>query len=151
MGLLVNTLAAQEKDPVLNRENLTMPIQMQLSQKQKFFSEFFAVFLKSSWNFKHFEKRISLKAFVFPKLRTLKTWLDKCLKNLVSEDPSTRDMVNVPKHCWNLPQNTFFNFISHWQTNFVPKSLSYWDVKSWDCLLTHWLPMISILFIIENI
>ena len=47
LGLLVNTLAANEKYPVLNRDNLTIPIQMQLSQKQKTFSEFFAGFLKS--------------------------------------------------------------------------------------------------------
>ena len=35
LGLLVNTLAADEKNPVLNRDNLTIPIQMQLSQKEK--------------------------------------------------------------------------------------------------------------------
>ena len=35
LGLLVNTLAAHEKYPVLNRDNLTIPIQVQLSQKQK--------------------------------------------------------------------------------------------------------------------
>ena len=55
LGLLVNTLATDEKYPVLNRENLTIPIQMQLPQKQKKFSEFFAGFLKSRLNFKHFE------------------------------------------------------------------------------------------------
>ena len=37
LGLLVNTLAADEKYPVLNRDNLTIPIEMQLSQKQKAF------------------------------------------------------------------------------------------------------------------
>ena len=42
---------------------------------------------------------MTLTAFVFPKLRTLKTWLDKCLKSPVLEDPSRRNMVNVPKHC----------------------------------------------------
>ena len=52
LGLLVNTLAADEKYPVLNRDNLTIPIQMQLSQKQKTFSEFLAAFLKSCLNFK---------------------------------------------------------------------------------------------------
>ena len=56
MELLVNTLAADEKYPVLNRDNLTIPIQMQLSQKQKTFSEFFSAFLKSSLNFKYFGK-----------------------------------------------------------------------------------------------
>ena len=38
---------------------------------------------------------MTLTAFVFPKLRTLKTWLDKCLKNLVLEDLLTSKMVNV--------------------------------------------------------
>ena len=55
LGLLVNTLATDEKYPLLNRDNLTIPIQMQLSQKQKTFSEFFDGFLKSRWNFKYFE------------------------------------------------------------------------------------------------
>ena len=57
LGLLVNTLAADEKYPVLSRDNLTIPIQMQLSQKQKTFSQFFAAFLKSTLNFKHFESK----------------------------------------------------------------------------------------------
>ena len=50
----VNTLATDEKYPVLNRENLRTPIQMQLSQT---FSQFFALFLKSRLNFEHFEKQ----------------------------------------------------------------------------------------------
>ena len=57
LELLVNTLATDEKYPVLNRDNLTIPIQMQLSQKQKTFSQFFAAFLKSTLNFEHFEKK----------------------------------------------------------------------------------------------
>ena len=57
LGLLVNTLATDEKYPVLNRDNLTIPIQMHLSEKQKTFSEFPAAFLKSRLDFKHFEKR----------------------------------------------------------------------------------------------
>ena len=35
LGLLVNKLAADDKYPVLHRDTLTIPIQMQLSQKQK--------------------------------------------------------------------------------------------------------------------
>ena len=111
LGLLVNTLAADEKYPVLNRDNLTIPIQMQLSQKQKIFSQFFAAFLKSRLILNILKKTMSLTAFVFPKLRTLKTWLDKCLKNLVLEDPSTSNMVNVPKHCWNMHHSTIIIFI----------------------------------------
>ena len=57
LGLLVNTLAADEKYPVLHRDNLTIPIQMQISQKQKTFAEFFASNFKSRLNFKHFFKK----------------------------------------------------------------------------------------------
>ena len=57
LGLLVNTLAADLQHPVLNRDNLTIPIQMQLSQKQKNFAQFFAAFLKSTINFKSYEKK----------------------------------------------------------------------------------------------
>ena len=57
LELLVNTLAANEKYPVLNRDNLTIPIQMQLSQKQKTFSQLFAAFLKYRLNFGHFQTK----------------------------------------------------------------------------------------------
>ena len=51
---VVNTLAVDEKRYLLHRDNLTQPIQMQLSQKQKTFPEFFLGFLKSILNFKCF-------------------------------------------------------------------------------------------------
>ena len=57
MALLVNTLAADEKHLDLHRDNLTIPIQMQLSQKQKIFSQFLGAFLKSTINFKYFEEK----------------------------------------------------------------------------------------------
>ena len=57
LGLLVNTLAADEKYLVLHRNNLTVPIQIQLSKKQKKISKFFAAFLESKLDFEHFEKK----------------------------------------------------------------------------------------------
>ena len=44
-------------------------IQMHLSQKQKIFSEFFAAFFESSLNFAHFQKKMTLIAYVFPKMK----------------------------------------------------------------------------------
>ena len=44
LGLLFHTLAVDEKYTVLNRNNLTISIQMQLSQKLKSLSEFLAAF-----------------------------------------------------------------------------------------------------------
>ena len=42
--LFLNTLTADEKHYLLNRDNLTQPIQMQVSQKQKTFSQFLFAF-----------------------------------------------------------------------------------------------------------
>ena len=55
--LFPNRLSADGKYSLFNRDNLTQPIQMQLSRKQKTFSEFFSAFLKSSLNFEHFQKK----------------------------------------------------------------------------------------------
>ena len=63
LGLLVNTLGANEKYPVLNRDNLTIPIQMQLSQKQKTFSQIFPAFLEFRSNFEYFEKKYDPHSF----------------------------------------------------------------------------------------
>ena len=52
----VNTLTVDDKHYMLNRDNLTQPIQIQLSQKQKTFSELFLKFLKCILNFKHLAK-----------------------------------------------------------------------------------------------
>ena len=95
LGLLLNTLAADEKYPVLNRDNLTIPIQMQLSQKQKISLNFWLHFWNLDSILNILEQKMILTAFVFPKLRTVKTWLDKCLKSPVSEVTSRNNMVNV--------------------------------------------------------
>ena len=42
---------------------------------------------------------MTLIDLVFPKLRTPKTWSDKCLKSPVTGDPLTRNIVNLPKDC----------------------------------------------------
>ena len=73
LGLLVNTLAADEKYPVLNRDNLTIPIQMQLSLKQNTFSQFFTAFLKTKWTLNSLKQKIILVDLAISKLRTLKT------------------------------------------------------------------------------
>ena len=57
------------------------------------------------------------------------TWLDNCLKSLVSEDPSKSNRVNGPKHCWDLHDSNFIIFIDHCEENWVLKSRSWWYVK----------------------
>ena len=57
LRLFVNTLTADDKYSLLNRDNLTQPIQILLSQKQKTFSQFLSSFFKSTLNFEHFQKK----------------------------------------------------------------------------------------------
>ena len=68
LRLRVNTLATYEKYPVLNRDNLSIPIDMQLSEKQKTFSEFFDAFLRSTLNSKYFEKKVVPHGFCFSEI-----------------------------------------------------------------------------------
>ena len=59
VGVFVNTLTADEKYPVQDAENLSIPIQMQLSEKPKSFSQFFVPLLEYQSNFNEFEKKRS--------------------------------------------------------------------------------------------
>ena len=72
LRLFVNTLPADEKHYLLNRDNLAQPIKMQLTQKQKTFSQFPFAFLKSVLNYKHFPREMILRADVFPEIHTPK-------------------------------------------------------------------------------
>ena len=45
LGVFVNILIANDKYPAEDCENLSLPIQMQLSEKRKTFPEFFVTFL----------------------------------------------------------------------------------------------------------
>ena len=55
--LFPNTLSADGNNSLLNRDNLMRLIQMELSRKEKTFSELFPAFLKSRLNFEHFTKK----------------------------------------------------------------------------------------------
>ena len=89
--LLVNTLAANEKYLVLNKDNLSIPIQIELSQKKKLF----LIYLPHFWNFDKIliilKQNITLIDFVFP---TKLTW----------QWPF--DMIKVLwcrfRHCWGM-------------------------------------------------
>ena len=65
-------MTADDKYSLLNRDNLTQPIPTRLSQKQKAISQFFLAFSKSTLNFEHFQKKMTLIADLFPKLHTPK-------------------------------------------------------------------------------
>ena len=58
---------------------------------------------------------MTLIDFVFSKLRSLKTWLDKRLKSKVSGDPLKSNMVEGLKNCENMHQITFIILIDNFQ------------------------------------
>ena len=71
----VNTLTADDKYSLISRDNWMQTIQNHLSQKQNIFPPFFSAFLESALNFEHSQKKMTLIAYVFPKLPTMKDML----------------------------------------------------------------------------
>ena len=57
LRLFVNTLTVDDKHYLLNRDNLTQPIRIQLSKKVKPFSEIFVAFQNYLLNFKDLPKK----------------------------------------------------------------------------------------------
>ena len=68
-GLFVNTLTDHDKYSLRKSDNLLQPIQMHiyLSNIKTFPDICSTLFLKSKSSFEHFEKRMTLIAYVFPK------------------------------------------------------------------------------------
>ena len=122
LRMFVNILTAAHNCFLLNRGNLRQPIPVILFQEQKPFSEYFSAILKSRLNFQHFQKKRSLTQLMYLWNYGLrKMWLHKSLKNPVSEDPWTSNMVCSTKHCWNLNRTNFLIFIDHCERNWVEK------------------------------
>ena len=66
-------MTADDKYTLLNTDNLTQPIQMELSGKQETFPDFVPTVVKCSSKFEHFgKKKMNLIGYTFPKLWTAK-------------------------------------------------------------------------------
>ena len=68
----LHTLTANDKYSLNRQDKGMQTIQMHLSKKQNIFSEFFSAFFESALNFEHFQKKMTLIAYVFSKLPTTK-------------------------------------------------------------------------------
>ena len=110
----LHTFIANDKYSLNSKDKRMQRIQMHLSQKQNIFSEFFSAFLESALNFEHFQKkRWPSELMYFRNYRQRKTCLDKRLKTPVSENVSAGDMVNSPKHWFNLNESAFIILSDH--------------------------------------
>ena len=110
LGVIVTSLSADGKSFVQDCENLQLPSQTQLSEKRKNFSEFHVTFLQATSNFKHFEKSMIVRANVFLKLQTVKSWLDLSINSAVSEQALTVNIWKHPKYLRNLHGSAFIVF-----------------------------------------
>ena len=92
------------------------------------------------WN-----KRWASEIICFWNYRLQNAGLLKCLKSLVSEHLWTVIMLNGPKDCLNLHGSIFVRYFDHSERKAARKILFWLYLKSWDCLLTYWHSMTSIL------
>ena len=113
LGLLVNTLAADEKYPVLNTDNLTIPIQMQLSQKKKTFSRFFTDFLTSNWNFGRLGKKYDCHSFCISEVTNSQNVVREMSKNSRLREPVDKQHRKFAQALLKSHHNTFIIFIDH--------------------------------------
>ena len=65
-------------------------MQIYLSQKHKIFSGSFSAFFESALYFEHFRKKMTLIAYVFPKLPTTKNLLRQMSKSSRFREPLDR-------------------------------------------------------------
>ena len=113
LGLFVNTLTPDYKHSLRNSDNFLQPIQMQLSQKQKPFSDFFPQFLKSKSNVEDFSKKrwptwlMYFRSYVLRRMR-----LDKYLRSSVSKHLSIANMLKDPERCGNMLGSSFYHSFS---------------------------------------
>ena len=72
---ILHTLTANDKYSLNSKGKGMQTIQMHLSQKQNLFCQFFSSFSESALNFEHFQTKMTLIAYVFPKLPSTKDML----------------------------------------------------------------------------
>ena len=84
----------------------------------RYFFCFFQIWIK----FRTFWKKDDSHTIcIFWNYRPRKRCLDKCLNAPVWEDPSTGDMVNGPKHWFNLNESVFIILSDNCEGNWVAK------------------------------
>ena len=139
LRLFFNTLTTDDQYSLLKRDNLTKPIQIQISKKQKIFFQFFYALLKSTSNFEHFEKRD------YP-------W-NLCISQIMDcKRRGYRHLLKVPfirpfdKQHGKRSQTLLKSAQQHlYQIYWSWRGKLSWRKSLLALFLTHWLPMTSIL------
>ena len=147
LGVFVNIGNADDKYPVRDCEDLRLVIQRQLSSKQKRFSQPFISFQKFSGNYKHFQKKKTVIANVFPKLPNVKDLVrsDSKMRHFRTSFDSQHVTASetLVKSVWE----HFYNIFSLVWGDIIWKMspLVKFEILALF-LLKHWLLMTNILF-----
>ena len=72
LSRFLNNLTPNDTYSLNSKEKWKETTQMHLSQKESNFAEFFSPFFESALNLERFQKKMTLIAYVFPKLPTTK-------------------------------------------------------------------------------
>ena len=149
--LFVSMLSAGDKYSRHNRENLPLPIQIQLSKKPKTFCCFFIEFLECKLNVEHFEEQLNLIAYVFLKLLTPKDVVIEMHKSSCFWKPFHSQHVKESQKLVKPAENHFCARFASFGVKLKLKKSFLFSLRFLDCLLTRRLPMTSILVIIRRI
>ena len=123
-------------------------IEMQLSRKQKNFSQSFFQFLRCRLHFEHFQKKMTPIVYVFRKLQTRKDVVRQMSEKSCFRKPFNK---RHSKPCQTLLKSED-QLLYHifWS---IRRQMS-WEqslLVIWKISVTHWLPIISILFFVATI
>ena len=124
LRLFVNTLTADDKSLFLIEENKCNIFRCIFLKQTKIFLNCFLYFSNLFYIFNILKKTLPAQVMYLGNCGRRKTWLDKCLKSPVWEDPSTSNMLNRRKHLFNLNNSTFTIFIDHCEGYWIGKSHS---------------------------
>ena len=110
LELLDNTLTANYEYCRSNRQNLPLPIQIKLSEKNNVsFAYFFCIF-GTYIKFPMFSKKWASEVKYFWSYWLRRMCLFKCITGLVSENRLTMNVLTSPKNSWNMQKKTFTLF-----------------------------------------
>ena len=124
LGVFFNTFTAESKYPVLDGENLQIPIQMEISQNDKLFLNFLFNFWNLHQILNTLKKRMIVTAKVFPKLKTVKIFVRTLSKKrhfrtrLESQHVKTSQI--FAKSPWKRFYHVFHNCQGSWFRKWLP-------------------------------
>ena len=124
LGLFVNILTDDNKYPVEDCENLPLSIQMQLSEIQKNFSDFFLHFWNLHQMLNILKEKMILIANVFPKLHTVKNVARGLSKKHRFRERFDSEHVKesqiLAKYSWERFNDVFHYSRKFWYRKFLP-------------------------------